>query len=109
MSWYEYAACRGEDPELFFPIGANGQALSQLREAKRVCAGCSVQSLCLEWAVLAGIDHGVWGGLSEQERRTVRRRADRQAARLPSPFVDDALVGHAPNRLRRARSPSSKK
>ena len=104
MSWYEYAACRGEDPELFFPIGANGQALSQLREAKRVCAGCSVQSLCLEWAVLAGIDHGVWGGLSEQERRTVRRRADRQAARLPSPFVDDALVGHAPNRPRRARS-----
>jgi WhiB family redox-sensing transcriptional regulator len=85
MRWYEYAACRGENPELFFPIGRSHQALRQLKEAKRVCANCAVQSLCLEWAVLAGIDHGVWGGLSEEERQTLRRRTKRQAARIPKP------------------------
>ena len=69
MSWYEYAACRGENPELFFPIGTSGSALRQLNEAKAVCGRCAVQSVCLEWAVLAGIDEGVWGGQSEEERR----------------------------------------
>jgi WhiB family redox-sensing transcriptional regulator len=75
MSWYHQAACRDHDPELFFPIGNTGPALLQLGRAKRVCAGCPVQSLCLEWALLAGIDHGVWGGLSEEERRSLRRQA----------------------------------
>jgi hypothetical protein len=45
----------------------------QLRDAKRVWVSCPVQSRCLEWAVVAGIDHGVWGGLSE-ERRTLSTR-----------------------------------
>jgi WhiB family redox-sensing transcriptional regulator len=75
MSWYHYAACRDHDPELFFPIGNTGPALLQLAEAKRVCAGCPVQGVCLEWSLVAGIDHGVWGGLGEEERRAVRRRA----------------------------------
>lgn len=78
MSWYHYAACQGKDPELFFPIGTTGPATLQLDEAKRVCAGCPVQSLCLEWAMLARIDYGVWGGLSEDERRTLKRRISRQ-------------------------------
>ena len=71
MSWYAYAACVGKNPELFFPIGTSGPALMQLKQAKAVCGGCPVQSVCLEWAVLAGIDHGVWGGLSEDERRAI--------------------------------------
>ena len=77
MSWYRYAACQTKDPELFFPVGTTGPAVRQLKEAKRVCAGCPVQSLCLEWAMLAGIDHGVWGGLSEDERRALMRRSGR--------------------------------
>ena len=85
MNWYQHAACRGQDPELFFPIGASGAALLQLKEAKAVCAGCPVQCLCLEWAVLAGIDHGVWGGMSEEERRTIKRRTARQRARTLAP------------------------
>jgi WhiB family redox-sensing transcriptional regulator len=78
MSWYEYAACRGENPELFFPIGTSGSALRQLKEAKAVCGRCAVQSVCLEWAVLAGIDEGVWGGQSEDERRAQRHRTARR-------------------------------
>ncbi|HEU5484130.1 MAG TPA: WhiB family transcriptional regulator [Microlunatus sp.] len=77
MSWYDYAACQEKDPELFFPIGTTGPAVLQLEEAKRVCASCPVKSLCLEWAMLARIDYGVWGGLSEDERRTLKRRNSR--------------------------------
>ena len=46
MSWYGYAACRGENPELFFPVGTSGPALMQLKQAKAVCGGCAVQSVC---------------------------------------------------------------
>lgn len=87
MSWYHHAACQGEDPELFFPIGTNGPALRQLAEAKRICASCSVQSLCLEWALLAGIEHGVWGGMSEDERRASKSRAARQRRRMSQPTI----------------------
>lgn len=84
MSWHDYAACRGENPELFFPIGSSGPAVQQLQEAKAVCGRCAVQSLCLEWALLAGIDDGVWGGLSEDERRALKRRTARQRRPAPS-------------------------
>ena len=73
MSWYEYAACRHENPDLFFPIGTSGPTLRQLKQAKAVCGRCAVQSVCLEWAVLADIDEGVWGGQSEDERRAQRQ------------------------------------
>ena len=84
MSWHEYAACRGENPELFFPIGTSAPAVRQLKQAKAICASCAVQSVCLEWAMLAGIDHGVWGGLSEAERRTLKRRTVRNSGRAPT-------------------------
>jgi WhiB family transcriptional regulator, redox-sensing transcriptional regulator len=83
MSWYHHAACRGEDPELFFPIGSTGPALLQIGEAKRVCARCPVQSDCLRWAILTGMDHGVWGGMSEGERRALRRRIARHRPLKP--------------------------
>jgi WhiB family redox-sensing transcriptional regulator len=74
MDWRHEALCRDQDPELFFPIGANGPAEAQIAEAKSVCRRCSVTSDCLSWAIESGQDSGVWGGLSEDERRALRRR-----------------------------------
>ncbi len=75
MDWRHQAACRDEDPELFFPIGTTGPALSQVEEAKIVCGRCNVREDCLTWAMDSGQDSGVWGGLSEDERRAFKRRA----------------------------------
>lgn len=70
--WRERAACRDEDPELFFPIGATGPALDQAERAKAVCRRCPVIDQCLAWALTTGQDAGIWGGLTEQERRELR-------------------------------------
>ncbi|MYY80862.1 MULTISPECIES: WhiB family transcriptional regulator [unclassified Streptomyces] len=74
MDWRHHAICRAEDPELFFPIGNTGPALLQIEEAKAVCRHCPVMEQCLQWALEAGQDEGVWGGLSEDERRAARAR-----------------------------------
>ncbi|MFC3997252.1 WhiB family transcriptional regulator [Nocardiopsis sediminis] len=74
MDWRHHAACRDEDPELFFPIGNSGPAVFQIEEAKEVCRACPVTSSCLAWALETGQDGGVWGGMSEDERRALRRR-----------------------------------
>lgn len=74
-----HAACRDEDPDLFFPIGSTGPALVQTEEAKEVCRGCPVREQCLEWAMENGQDSGVWGGLAEAERRALKRRTRRRA------------------------------
>ncbi|MDR1512001.1 MAG: WhiB family transcriptional regulator [Propionibacteriaceae bacterium] len=81
MDWRHQAACLTEDPELFFPIGNTGPALLQIEEAKKVCAHCVVRDKCLHWALEAGQDHGVWGGLSEDERRSMKRRQARSRLR----------------------------
>ncbi|MBT3155155.1 WhiB family transcriptional regulator [Streptomyces sp. CHD11] len=73
-SWRSGAACRTADPELFFPIGTSGPALMQTEQAKAVCRGCPVREQCLDWALETGQSIGVWGGTSETERRTLRRR-----------------------------------
>jgi WhiB family redox-sensing transcriptional regulator len=80
MDWRHHAACRDVDPELFFPIGNTGPALHQIDEAKQVCLHCPVQEPCLQWALESGQDSGVWGGLSEDERRALKRRATRVRA-----------------------------
>ncbi|TGO06140.1 WhiB family transcriptional regulator [Serinibacter arcticus] len=77
MDWRHEAACLTEDPELFFPIGNTGPALSQIDEAKAVCQRCDVVDACLKWALETGQDSGVWGGLSEDERRALKRRTAR--------------------------------
>ena len=77
MDWRHEAACLTEDPELFFPIGNTGPALAQIDEAKAVCQRCDVVDSCLKWALETGQDSGVWGGLSEDERRALKRRAAR--------------------------------
>ena len=73
-TWRNRSACLDESPELFFPIGNTGPALDQIKEAKAVCGRCKVVETCLEWAMQAGQDFGVWGGLSEDERRALKRR-----------------------------------
>lgn len=78
MDWRQKAACLDEDPELFFPIGTTGPALEQVERAKQICRRCPVIEQCLEWALETNQDAGVWGGLSEDERRTLRRSRQRR-------------------------------
>jgi WhiB family redox-sensing transcriptional regulator len=68
-NWRVIAACRFVDPELFFPISAAGKCLDQVVEAKKVCASCLVQAECLTFAQRTGQAYGIWGGLTEEERR----------------------------------------
>ena len=77
MDWRSQAACLTVDPELFFPVGNTGPAIAQIAEAKKVCARCEVIDTCLKWALENGQDAGVWGGMSEDERRSLKRRAAR--------------------------------
>ena len=79
MDWRHRAVCRDEDPELFFPIGNSGPAIRQIEDAKSVCRRCPVTEQCLSWALTSGQDSGVWGGLSEDERRALKRRQARAA------------------------------
>ncbi|MCD2195794.1 WhiB family transcriptional regulator [Actinomycetospora endophytica] len=82
MDWRTLAACRDEDPELFFPVGTGEASRADVAAAKAVCRGCPVVSPCLAWALASGQDAGVWGGTSEGERRALRR-AVRVRARRP--------------------------
>jgi len=82
MDWREHAVCRGEDPDLFFPFGYTGPALTQIEEAKAVCRRCPVTSECLSSALESGEGAGVWGGLSEDERRALKGRNSAMARSL---------------------------
>jgi WhiB family transcriptional regulator, redox-sensing transcriptional regulator len=85
LDWVHYARCKDEDPELFFPIGTTGPAAVQIAAAKAICSMCEVRMECLEWAMATAQDAGVWGGLSEEERRALRRARRRgEAARVPA-------------------------
>jgi WhiB family redox-sensing transcriptional regulator len=79
--WRDRAGCLGQDPELFFPLGSTGPALDQANRAKSVCAGCLVRGECLEYALVTNQDAGVWGGLTEDERRLLRRSHQRKQQR----------------------------
>jgi WhiB family redox-sensing transcriptional regulator len=76
--WHDLAACRGADPELFFPIGSTGPALHQIDQAKRICQACPVQAPCLTSALDHGLAFGIWGGTTEEERRALRGAPVRQ-------------------------------
>jgi WhiB family redox-sensing transcriptional regulator len=67
--WQTQGACRPHSPELFFPVGQNALAQAQERRAKAVCHACPVRQACLDWALTTGQDAGVWGGLSQADRR----------------------------------------
>jgi WhiB family redox-sensing transcriptional regulator len=68
-AWMFHARCRGINPAEFFPSDGTG-----VETAQRVCAACPVTSECLEYALVNRIEHGVWGGASERERRRILRR-----------------------------------
>lgn len=74
MTWRDRAACLDEDPELFFPIGNGDPAFRQIERAKIVCRRCEVREICLSWAMESRQDDGVWGALSADERRALKRR-----------------------------------
>jgi WhiB family transcriptional regulator, redox-sensing transcriptional regulator len=75
--WWSRAACATADPELFFPISSSGPALRQVMRAKAICARCDIQPECLRYALGAGSIQGVWGGMTEEERRRLLRRQRR--------------------------------
>ena len=71
------ANCLGVDPDLFFP-----ERGASTREAKEVCRGCVVRMDCLEYALVNGEKFGIWGGLSERERRRLRRQRAQSNRRI---------------------------
>jgi WhiB family redox-sensing transcriptional regulator len=73
MEWLRSAACAGEDPELFFPVGTAGPALRDVAAAKQVCDRCVVARECLSYALDLGPTAGVWGGTREEERADLLR------------------------------------
>jgi len=76
--WMAKGKCAQMSPSTFFPNDGVG-----VEVARRICADCSVKAPCLEYALTNRIDHGVWGGTSERERRRILRKR-RLAARSTS-------------------------
>jgi WhiB family redox-sensing transcriptional regulator len=68
-SWMANGNCAQEPPSTFFPSDGVG-----VEVARRICATCAVKEPCLEYALRNRIDHGVWGGCSERERRRILKR-----------------------------------
>lgn len=75
LAWQDLANCRGADPDLFFP-----ERGASTRTAKSICRECSVQAECLEFAIVSSEKFGIWGGLSERDRRKIRRERAASAA-----------------------------
>lgn len=76
-SWMQFGSCRDYPPVLFFPSDAEG-----VKTAVEVCGQCPVREVCLEYALVERVEHGVWGGESERRRRRLLRTRDRQAQPL---------------------------
>ena len=74
MSWRKRGACRGLDPDIFYPVSEDDGD-----EARAICASCSVREACLEYALAARERDGIWGGASERERRRMIRQRRRTA------------------------------
>lgn len=73
--WTDLARCRGMDPDVFF-----GRNLTEARQAIRTCDRCDVRQACLDYAVAENIEIGVWGGLTERQRRAYVRQLGRRLA-----------------------------
>jgi WhiB family redox-sensing transcriptional regulator len=69
IPWQQWANCRSVPPDLMFPDSGKG-----VEAAKQVCEGCAVKGVCGEYAIVNHIQHGVWGGMSERQRRIERRK-----------------------------------
>jgi WhiB family redox-sensing transcriptional regulator len=107
--WRSAAACQNTDPDLFFPVSGCGRSLEQVERAKAVCAACPVRRACLAFAVRTGQADGIWGGLTEEERRKpapaeTGERPTRTAGR-PAPLASVAWTGElVEGQARAARS-----
>ncbi|WNM74470.1 WhiB family transcription factor [Gordonia phage BearBQ] len=71
-TWHEQSICRQVDPEIFFPSHYS-QGLTA--DAKRICGGCDVRAVCLQWALDNNDQHGVLGGTTPRERKRLREDA----------------------------------
>lgn len=76
QDWRSVGLCRGSDALVFYPPSEDD---TQAERAKSICAMCAVRQPCLEYALATREKHGVWGGLTERERRRVLRRRRRSA------------------------------
>lgn len=74
LVWRQRAACRGVDPDIFYPVSEE-----EAEEARAICGSCAVKELCLEWALAHRERDGVWGGATERERRRIIRQRRRSA------------------------------
>ena len=74
LAWRQRAACRGVDPDIFYPVSEDDAA-----EAKNICDQCTVRETCLEFALANRERDGVWGGATERERRRMVRQRRRTA------------------------------
>jgi WhiB family redox-sensing transcriptional regulator len=74
LSWRQAAACRGVDPEIFYP-----NSEEEADAGKVICAQCSVRQSCLEYSLLSRERDGVWGGATEKERRRILRQRRKSA------------------------------
>jgi WhiB family redox-sensing transcriptional regulator len=74
LSWRQRAACRGVDPDIFYPVSDE-----EAEEAKAICAECAVRQPCLEYALANRERDGVWGGATERERRRIIRQRRKSA------------------------------
>lgn len=78
--WSRRAGCAGHNPDLFFPPAASPGA-----EAKEICQRCPVTRECLDYSMRTDVKHGIWGGLNENERRSLRRKQARLRAAETGP------------------------
>jgi WhiB family redox-sensing transcriptional regulator len=84
--WWQEAACRTTDPDMFFPVSAHGPGQDEISRAKAVCAACQVRRQCLQFALATHQAHGVWGGTTEDERRVqMHRQPTRDDRERPPP------------------------
>lgn len=70
--WRHSAACAGTNTDLFFPVGSRPSALAAANHARALCTTCSVRPDCLTYALDTGQEDGIWGGLTENERRNLK-------------------------------------
>ena len=66
--WRQKAACRGVDPEVFFPAGTKVRVAFHTEHAKAICGSCPVRAPCLDYALATGQRDGIWGGMTAEER-----------------------------------------
>jgi WhiB family transcriptional regulator, redox-sensing transcriptional regulator len=85
-NWRLRAACQSADPDLFFPVSSTGKSLEQAVDAKALCARCLVRRECLAFALRTRQVHGIWGGMTEEERNRPipQPRADRDELMPPA-------------------------